>query len=396
MSGYLTPEAVFTVGACAAWGFALWWAFRQPKYRWYHVWVLGLLTLFWWLGESIAIRLGKYQYPKLGMRIPFPGGGTPDHLGPVFAWLFGLVRPDEPPPSSLMRECLAKSWDIPFSVIALEAALLFGLFRLSVTMLKSESGSRLRAALATAGMSGFLMVNVTAILDPVVSTTQWCEPSMPDPGYHYLTFGLWQWYTTDAHPGFWYGVPLVNYAAWFLAAATFSFVARLDDERPSGVLRRYKLASMYLLATVGITALMFIILLPVKMLVDKIMVHGQDYLFSPHPIFSPKMWEFTTTVALLGVGLYLIRRGRREERPRFDWISAMPKLLVFLFCLGLLRIQFHGGLFRIWIATAAIATAVLLWPFIIRAIRQFRSRRGGRSNQPTPEETVTMRSAGIT
>jgi hypothetical protein len=368
MFGYTAPVAVFTVGACAGWALALWWAFKQPKYRWYYVWLLGLVTLFWWLGESIAIRLGKYQYRDFPLRVPLPGGGTPDDPGPLVAFLRRFLL-GESLPSASNPICVAKSWDIPLPVVAFEAALLFGLFRLSVRLLRHDEGGLLRAALATAGLSALLLVNVTAVLDPVVSTTTWCETTPPNQAYQYLHVGLWEWFTTKSHEGYWFGVPLVNYAGWFLAAAAFSFVARLDDQRDSGLIRQYKLLVLYVLATALITSAFFVILIPVKVAVDRIMVHGQDYLFGSHHVFTDKTWQFGTIVALFGLGGLAVARGRRHHHPQFDWIPLVPKVLAFIFCLALLVIEPHIGILAVWFVTAVIAAIVLLSPFVGRLTR---------------------------
>jgi Carotenoid biosynthesis protein len=380
MFGYPMSVIVFTIAAFVAWGLAMWWAVEQPKYRWYHIWVLLLATLFWFISESIAIRLGKYHYPTFPLRAHLPWGGTPDHPGWLAHKLLSLLPAGEKLPSELNPLCAAKSWDIPLPVVTLEAALLFGLFRLSVCVLRSEKGSRLRAALATGGLSALLLVNATAVLDPVVSTNRWCEPVLPDPNYHYLTFGLWEWFATETHQGYWFGVPLVNYAGWFLAAGVFSFVARLDDERPDCLLRKYTSVGLYFLATIAITGIFFAFLIPLKIVVDRILVHGQDYL--PYPIVSAKVWQFGVMLGLLGLGLLLFSWGQRHAHLRFHWIFPIPKIVIFAFCLGLLSIQPWIGIFVVWFVTASIATSVLVWPFIMKMI----NRRLGRmsSGKPTP------------
>jgi hypothetical protein len=363
-----TPvNVVFTLGAFASWGYALRWAISQSKDRWYHMWVLGLVTLFWWLGESIAIRLGKYQYPNLPFRVHLPGGGTPAQPGPFENWLRQLLPAGERLPSELSPACSAASWDIPFPVVAIEAALLFGIFRLGVRLLRCEKGGRLRGALATAGLSALLMVNVTAVLDPVVSVTRWCDAER-GPGGQFLNVGLWEWYTTPTHPGFWYGVPLVNYAAWFLAASSFAFVMRLDDQRPSGIVKRYKAFIMYLVATIAITLIILALLIFVKVRVDRIFAYGRAYMFSSEAILTQKHWEFAVMIALLALAVAAVAIGRRHHNPRFDSISSVPIVMIFIFCLALLAIEPHAGIFGVWLTTAFIATAVLLWPRIAQRI----------------------------
>jgi hypothetical protein len=331
--------------------------------------MLGLVTMFWWLGESIAIRLGKYEYDSFPLRLPLPFGGSPTNPSWLDTTLLALLPDPERVPANLDATCVATSWDIPLPVVALEAALLFGFFRLAVGLVRSEKGGRVRAALATGGLSALLMVNVFAVLDPVVSTTRWCEPGITNPNGEYLHYGLWTWFTTNTHQGYWYGVPLVNYAAWFLAAAAFAFVARLDDERPSGLIRRHATIFNYALATIGVTVLYFVVLIGAKIVIDRIMVGGQEYLFTPHAIFSPRLWQFGVVTALLGIGLWAARRAARQPSPRVHWISAAPKLAAFAFCFAALLLEPHPELWTVWVVTAVVAGIALLWPRIL-ATRQ--------------------------
>ena len=361
MGVYSFAELVFTGGAFMAWGLALWWALRQPKW-WYHAWILGLVTLFWWIGENIAIRLGKYQYPNLPFRPHLPFAGTPGYPGKLEHALRALLPAGERLPSEVLPACAAASWDIPLPVIAIEAALLFGIFRIAVKLFKSEPGSRVRAALATAGLSGLLMVNVTAILDPVVSTTMWCEKVLPDPGYHFLNVRLWEWYTTPSHPGFWYGVPLVNYAAWFLGAAVFAFVARLDDERQSGIIKRYRLILAYLAATLVITAVILLLLIGVKVGVDRVFAYGREAMPLVQGLIGQQQWEFGVMASLLALAGIVAWQGRRHHSVRFEAVCFVPKFMVLAFCLGLLVREPHLGIFAIWLLSFVITIAVRVWP----------------------------------
>jgi len=319
MLGDSAAVTVFTIGAFAVWGFALYWAWRQPRHRWYHVWVLGLITFFWWVGESTAIRLGKYDYAAFPpqLRVAFPSGGTPLNPGSLETWLRGLAidkAPWERDPS-----CVITSFGIPLPVVAFEAALLFGFFRLSTRLLRSSKDkgwSQVRSAAATGGLCALLMVNAFAVLDPVVSTTKWCDPTVSDLTSTYLPFGLWTWFTTETHPGYWFGVPPINYGAWFLAAFVFGALARFDDEREGGIIKRYSWIGPYLLWSVPITVVYLAAVLVAKIFIDRWLVHGQEYLFSS-PWFSAKAWQLGIIAALLIGALFaLFAWGRRERDPR--------------------------------------------------------------------------------
>lgn len=402
MFGYRMSVVLFTAGALLVWGLALSWAYRQPKYRWYYVWMLGLVTTFWWLGESIAIRLGKYKYEAFPFLLSLPFGGAPGATTSLDRWLLSLLPDPDRLPSKLDSTCAALNWQIPFPVVALEGALLFGFFVLALRVVRSEKGARVRAAAATGGLCGVLMVNAFGVLDPVVSATRWCEPGVANPNGHYLHVGLWTWFTTDTHPGYWYGVPLVNYAAWFLAAAAFAFVARLDDERPSGLIRKHLTLLNYAIATIVVLGLFFGTLIPFKSLIDRIMIDGQARLFSPHPVFSARVWQFGAVAGLLAAGVLAFYRGARRQAWEVPWRLMAPKLVTFGFCAGALLWEPHRGLWRIWALTALISATVLLWPQIVVAWRHLQlwwhhllNRLFGEHSQPAAGEATVSRDINL-
>ena len=366
MFGSYPTEVVFTLGAFAVWGYALWWALTRPKYRWYHTWVLGLATLFWWIGESLAIRLGKYEYPDLGtIRLNIPFGGTPDNHGWIEKGLISMIPADEGPPSMFDPRCVADTYAIPLSVVALEAALLFGFFRFAASFFRADQG-RLRTSLATGALCALLIVNLFAVLDPVVSTTSWCHPKLDNPTATYLPFGLWHWYTTKWHQGHWYGVPLINYAGWFLAAAIFGTLARYDDARQDLLIRKYKNVLLYAVATILILALYLFLGFLFLKYVSAFLIHGQ-YLFGG-AIVADKTWQLLVIGVLVGLALVALWRGRRRPRTEIEWIWLGPNALGFVFCLWLLWLVPHWGIFKVWVVTAIIAFIVLLWPYVAQKV----------------------------
>jgi hypothetical protein len=360
---------VFTLGAFAVWGYALWWALTQRKYPWYHVWVLVLVTLFWFVGESLAIRLGKYEYPKFPpiLRVNFPIiGGTPQDPGWVEKQLVSLIPAGEGPPWEFDPSCKAGSYAIPLPVVAIEAALVFGFFRLAASFLRVDK-SRWWTSIATGGLCALLMVNSFAALDPVVSITKWCQPDFPDPTHTYLPFGLWRWFTTQTHQGYWFGVPLVNYAAWFVAAAVFGFFARWDDQGESGLIRKYKWWIWYPVATIVILLVYAAAAMGVLIVVDRFLIHGQEYLFV-QPIFLPKAWQLGIVGLLLATALRVCWAAKRESEIRIEFVAVAPKVLALFYCLWLLVRYFYGGIFAVWLVTFVVTAIVLRWHFVTRRV----------------------------
>ncbi|MGH7289130.1 MAG: UbiA family prenyltransferase, partial [Myxococcota bacterium] len=65
-------------------------------------------------------------------------------------------------------------------------------------------------------LAALVLVNVDALLDPVVATAHNCVNGMlmERPG---IGLGFWRWYIDPRGLGEWYGVPIFNFAVWFAA-----------------------------------------------------------------------------------------------------------------------------------------------------------------------------------
>jgi len=378
MFGYPTAVFLFTVAACGAWACTLVWALKLREQRFLYVTVLLVATFFLGLSESLGIRLGKYQYHS-AFPLALPLGGTPSHSDLAWQGLNWIAM--HTVGQMGIPGCDQLSWNIPFPVVALEAAFVVAFFRISLLRLTNSGWS---AAFAAAGLNALLVVNLDAILDPVVSTSVWCGTA-PDPNYHGLTLGLWQWFTNDTHPGYWFGVPLVNFISWFVAVGTFSFLLRLETG-PRGLLRRYKHWFKYVLAVPAVVIVLFIIQVPIKIGIDLVLVRGQDFLFDPHPVVDNKIWHFGVMVVLLLWAVRLMRRyGEFSSIRRIDWTCVAAQILVFAFCLGALWFDpsANANLWAIWFLTAAIASTVESRSFVARVITRI---FGGR---PTPQIEVS-------
>jgi len=350
MFGFPAQVIAFTVVGCGLWLMVLVWAYRQryESNQWHHCIALIIATGFWWLGEALAIRLGKYEYAPFPSWITLPGGSAsaaqPDFLYKAVALLMKSTSGTVLGSST----CLNK-WFVPFPIVALEAALVFTILRLSVLRFK---GRGWRPAVATAGFSGLLIINLTMVADPVVSKTAECAP-MPNP-HTVLDFGLWRWITLPEFPGYWFGVPLINYAAWLTACFVFGLYMRWHDERAGGVDRRERtLLSFVAVVIVSIIA-MIGLLLAIYTPLGRVLQGGEARQFS----------GLIALIVLASAGIFLGRRHHDPELKLFFWA---PQLVVLAFCLFLLLLEPNGKIFGLWTLSTAILAVVMAWPYLVKA-----------------------------
>jgi hypothetical protein len=365
----ISAPILFSAVTSALWLGTLLWSIKHREHGWYHFWVLVIATLAWWLGECVAIRLGKYEYVGFPDWMAFPFGGPPNKAERLAG---ALVRLDKFIHLPGVEGCMPpqESWNIPFSVVALEATLVFAFLRLSYFRLHS---SGVRGAVAAAGLSSALIVILAAILDPVVSTTQWCADPRTDPKLHgLLQVNLWHWFTNEPYTGYWFGVPVVNYVAWFVGMGTFSFLTRLDDDGPKGIVKKYDHWFKYVLAAIATLAILFSIEFPFLIGLDIALVKGRAVLL---PFVTQRTWEYVFVVALVLLSVFVIVRfGKAHPNPKTEWVAIAPQIIVLVFCLLAIARERHYVLLTV-LAFAVISVAfVMALPFIAK---KWNARRHG-------------------
>jgi hypothetical protein len=376
---------VVSVVAFALWLWAFVWSLRQPREsRRFHLFLLLAGSLLWWLSETLGIRAGKYQYAGLWA---LPLGGPVDFSDRAYLGLKWLLEFFGGHMGIEGCDPKQASWNIPAAVVALEATIVFGFFRMSTHLLAPRTASspswksRILSALPTAGFIALLAVNLDAILDPAVSTSQWCGDEALNPNFREGTLGLWHWFTNDPHRGYWFGVPLINYIGWFLVPFAFGLVLRYFDEGPEELIKRCNANWLrnYLIALVVTIVALFAVQIPLKVVTDFVFVHLPTWL--PLDV-DLQIWQYGVIVALLGGGLLLTRRGQHRRTPTIEWISVGAQAAVFAICLALVLIEWHLPLFLVWAVTFAIAAAVTVGPWL--------KHRAERTRQADPQ-----RGAGV-
>ncbi|PYR47654.1 MAG: hypothetical protein DMF89_18070 [Acidobacteria bacterium] len=358
MFGYPAHVIAFTVVGCGAWAAMLVWALKQQKDRWYYIFLIAVATLFWWLGEALAIRRGKYEYAGFPWIATLPGGSA-SHPDILYKLMYAISGRDSE--TALGIAACRNKWTIPIPVVALEAAIVFSMLRLSILRFK---GRGWRPAMATSGFSALLMINLTMVLDPVVSTTNACAP-LQHP-HTLLNFGLWNWITYDQFPGYWLGIPLINYSAWFMASFVFGLVARWDDMGPGGVIRKEKFWVGYVPRALAVVAFLMAILLYPYFKFAAVLSRGGA------------VWQFGLIgLLLLGGAFLVIFFGREYHNPEFKLIFWVPQLLVLGFCFLLLLYQPTATLVLLWGLSASIVTVLMGWPRIEKAVERSKQPKLG-------------------
>jgi hypothetical protein len=208
------------------------------------------------------------------------------------------------------------------------------------------------------------MVTLASVLDPVVSTTQWCGLSS-DPAYHGLTHvHLWRWFTNETYTGYWFGVPMVNYMSWFVGMYVFTFMSRLDDDGPRGIVRHYDRWYKYVGAALATLAIVFGIEFVLKIGIDVLLVRGREFLVGHVPVPGKLHWEFAVMASLLVLNLVVVWRfGRTHPNPqKLRWVAIVPPAAVLAFCLWCLFHEPLPVLCAVWLLSAATSVLVVFWP----------------------------------
>lgn len=164
-----------------------------------------IFTTYFLISESIVLGTHHYQY---GVNVPLP----------IDLWsLFGK----SPPGGGGV--CDQMSYGVPLSVVLMEALLLFGIMG---TTDKLKPPMKVRPL-----MDGFMAATLDLALDPIAAESYLCKENaaglLEGSGtVLHEGLGIWMWFTSSGYPGQWMGIPLVNFAAWFLGAAAMSAAVR--------------------------------------------------------------------------------------------------------------------------------------------------------------------------
>ena len=374
-----TPASkLFTLGAIILWLMVFIWAKRHKRY---YCAGLILATVFCFVSESLAIRLGKYHYGAFALSIP------EIDLPFLTSKLQQLSGKGPFPTLITCQENFSRH--IPLEVAFLEAAIILAMFRvtnlltqhaaigtpLSVRDIKSI-GPWFWLLMPSAVFNGALALNLDAILDPVVSGTLSCDPTAP--GEHFNGLALWTWHTTGKYAGYWFGVPLANYTAWFAGVFAFTLAVRMTKKGIVIGPTQFPRAGN-VLVVVGSFLFLVFLLFVVKFSLDYVL-YESPAVFAAEHLMSAKWWQFLVVGTLITVGFAfgLMEIKKFGTASRFELAAIAPPVFVFLYCLGGLVAAglarpYGRWLVLIWSGTALIASGHTAAPFVKRQLRQSRA-----------------------
>lgn len=326
---------------------------------------LALFAVLFWALESWAhFRTPFYLYdkgfPDLIPRIPFR-----DYLSS--AW-----QPIVHECSTTVQKLMKVDHEyrkIPLSIPLLESALIYCTLWIAMLMGVNRAFAPL--------LAGLLMVDIDALLDPVVAADYACVGAQQNSiggGFGQAGLGLWNWYYPD--PNFdripsdlaiWFGVPLFNYAAWWAAPVVLGSLvmvfqsvrgrwwARLHGRRPREEMPTAGQASFTGAIGVAVLALYFLVMMaPNK---------------SPG---VPWQWAGIAFALLLSAGGLIIRVWRRELEAPSLLNPADPSLtrpIYFFLLLGfgamVLEAVFlqRPGLIVVAVGSLVIGSLLTWWPY---------------------------------
>jgi hypothetical protein len=286
--------------------------------------------------------MGTYFYDKSFW--PFLTSASPRESDFIIEVLRYYHVPAQVRPSHPME------WSIPLGVIAMESSLAFSILRITNLLTVPQFFAPI--------LNGVVMMNLDAILDPLVAVNHPCNQITPigrDEG-----FVLWHWCADDNMVN-WFGVPLFNYAGWFAALMAFTVAIQLADRlttsRSSGVWRISTTVFKSFLVFAIFTACLIV-----------------EYLF-----YESVKAVLHETVVIIPVSLVIVSgvvvwkaRGRCRGDRRIEWVSVSPQLFVFTFCLAILALRGWGAMslpyVLVWIITSTLGLTLLFSSFVTRRL----------------------------
>jgi hypothetical protein len=344
----------FTIGFVLLWLQTAWWTWRVRRYLFF---VLLIATAYCFWSEFGAIHVGTYFYDRLLTYAPGGGGGF--DFQKIVAWIDGTI------PSGINPCGRPPSYRIPVGIMAMEGVLLVTIFR-TTHMLSPRW-------YVAPFLDGLVALNLDAFLDPIAAHTVYCG-NTSGPVFNGLSFWIWQ--SNDTNLGYWFGIPLVNYLAWFLNVFAFSLVIRfvahvfhinLLGNPTADIPRRVHNVPSAPgdHGTIGKDLPAAVVALVVLLLVEVGLSLPLRKIFYVSPT---AVWQGGFMVALIAVSVAVVvvfRQPLTRDWP-FEWRLPLPQIFTFAFCFCALIVTLwpsRAGVLVIAIGATLLGLLFALSPF---------------------------------
>jgi hypothetical protein len=245
---------------------------------------------------------------------------------------------------------------IPLSIMMLEA---------SLTYMAMWTGLMLRAGVYVVPLlAGLFLLNVDALMDPVVAAAYNCQGVLHAENGNGL--GFWHWYHPGgeaAYIGNWFGVPLYNYAAWWAAPVSFIAVAMFFQwgcDRTWCRICRSKLLDTTILGRQA--AVLFVLGLVLFSLFVLILLAPNEY--------TPSIWlQWAVMSFILGGTLVAVVRRVRAFDTQGSPDPALVQPPIILLGVSAAALLLEGffldmaGLILVGLVSLVICALLTWWPY---------------------------------
>jgi hypothetical protein len=261
-----------------------------------------VFAVYFLISESAAIARGNYVYANLLVNVDLAG-------------LFATSLRSTAPPG-----CVQHSLAVPLAVVLMEGLIVFGLVR-TTDFLAPPAWMR-------PFMDGLMAVTIDLSLDPIAASSIWCGSGPGEPVHGGI--GLWTWFTHASNPPQWFGIPLVNFSAWFFGPVAISASVRLVASKMN-----VETLDIWQQAISAVGAMVIVIALGLAAELASFRV--MDELLGGVAVTRAQRWAIL--IGILGVtGLAIVAASRNfEHGHRFCWeVVVLPAFLFAYMGLALL------------------------------------------------------------
>lgn len=351
------PSLVFSIGIFVVFLVMLRYAWKKTPFL---AFVLLLMVVYEFVTEWVGLRFGDYYFYSTDFLFSFTTSSSPPFLNSCSGLEGDAARHCTPPPVFLMEACLL------FAVMKATDFLFYD---------KGDETGKSPPMFVKPLTDALIIVAIDVMLDPILSNSAW-DANAVVAGSSFGGAGFWTWQTSEAVPGYWFGVPLFNYIAWWSNNFCFIVMVRLMHHRYN-MNEAQKMRGF--LAALGV---LFLALLLQAAIAFVFFANDRVTQWLPFEwrgilnLYNTAFWQWSVIgVIFLGslTAIFLLPRmyGRslstylRKGRP-LRWPLVLTQIFLFAFCLVALPLTSSLGhkliLFLVWLICLLIVGSYAVAP----------------------------------